>query len=172
MKTQKKIASFLVVLMLLGTSGVFLNSCKKYEENDSMSLLSPKKRIVGTWMFEETVLNGTSVNINYLISLIGGLPAMENNGLDIDLTQLVVNSIKVKLNKDETGEFIVSASYMSLPVSHTEKITWSFEDKKDFVKITLKDKDEKFKIIKLTKKDLWLEKEQDGSVVVAKCTKE
>ncbi|MDD2635088.1 MAG: hypothetical protein PHW82_06270 [Bacteroidales bacterium] len=157
MKTNflsKKIVLISIVLIIMGMG---FNSCKKYEEGPSFTLLTATNRITGTWELNETQLNGAVIDINDIISLfMGAMPADSTADIGIGLDDFSINGVKMVFDKDGTGSFIVSVSVIGMTTNQTESITWEFDDKKENVDIVLMEETMSFEILRLTNKELWL----------------
>ena len=151
---SKKIVLIFTVLVLMGMG---FNSCKKYEEGPSFTLLTATNRITGTWELKETSLNGVVININDIIGIfMGSMAADSTADMGMDLGDFSINGVKMKFDKDGTGSFIVSVSVIGMTTNQTESITWKFDDKKDNVDIVLMEETMSFEILRLTNKELWL----------------
>jgi hypothetical protein len=143
--------------MVIGAS-VFFSSCNKYEEGPSFTLLSATKRIVGTWELKETLINDQIVDINDMLDMFGEMDMDSMSGFEIDPTQISVNSVKITFEKEGTGNFAFSVSYMSFPLTQKEDMIWSFDDDKENVSLTIMGDVQTFEIIRLTNKELWLKR--------------
>jgi hypothetical protein len=160
---MKKIS--IIILATLGFSMIF-SACKKYEEGPALTLRTPKQRVVGTWNLTETRYNNVKIDFNNLQDFfnsfdLGGLDL--SNALDsttFDLSQLSLKSIKLNLDKEGNGAISIELAYGMLQFPYSQEITWSFDDKKDALIFKIKDvaEEQSFKILKLTKDELWLEK--------------
>lgn len=164
---MKKIS--IIILATIGFSMIF-SACKKYEEGPALTLRTPKQRVVGTWNLTETRYNNVKIDFNNLQSLLnsfnlGGqnmnniLDSIANGGI-FDLSQLSLKSIKLNLDKEGNGAISIELAYGMLQFPYSQEITWSFDDKKDALIFKIKDvaEEQSFKILKLTKDELWLEK--------------
>ncbi|MDD4149431.1 MAG: hypothetical protein PHE33_05325 [Bacteroidales bacterium] len=152
---SKRIVLIFTVLVLMGMG---FNSCKKYEEGPSFTLLTATNRITGTWELKETSLNGAVININDIIGIfMGSMAADSTADMGFDLGNLSINGVKMKFDKDGTGSFIASVTVPVLgSYDMTESTTWKFDDKKDNVDIILMEETMSFEILRLTNKELWL----------------
>lgn len=165
MKIQKLHITSLVIVLTIA-SAIFFNSCNKYDEGPAFSLLSATKRITGTWELKETTVNGDVLDINQMLNIFGEMEMDTISGVEFDLSQITVNSVKMTLEKSGTGNFAVSVSYMGFPFNQNEDIIWSFDDKKENISITVMDDVQDFEIIRLTNKELWLQDVEtiDGTI--------
>ncbi len=158
MKSNKNIAISLLVVMTISLTGIFFSSCNKYEEGPAFSLTSATKRITGTWDVKETLVDGQVIDINNMLGMLGEMDLDSvDMGFDFDLGDISVNSITVTFEKGGTGNFTINFSMMGFPYPYPQTMTWAFDDKKENVNITFEDEVETFKILKLTKDELWLE---------------
>ncbi len=148
---SKRIVLVATVLIFLG---IGFNSCKKYEEGPSFTLLTATKRITGTWELKETQINGQVIDINEILSMFGGMVVDSTSGYD--LSGVTVKGLKMKFEKDGTGSFVVLISMGPISYDHVETITWVFDDKKDNINITFMGDNMSFEILRLTNKELWL----------------
>ncbi len=177
MKSYKNISISLIFVLALSFIGIFFNSCNKYEEGPSISLVSATKRITGTWLLKETMLNDTVINLNDLTSLLGDMDLDSLAGdSPIPLGDVQVTEVKVTFEKDGDGNFYFALDLGFFPITRTEYITWKFDDEKENIDVTLLEDVHTFKIVMLTKKELWLRRTEttDGatSVLLMKLDKE
>ncbi len=176
MKSYKKLSFVLFLILSLSFFNIFFTSCNKYEEGPSFSLLSATKRITGTWDLKETLLNDEVLDVNEMLGMFGDIDMDSVSGFEIDLSQVTLNSVKITFEKEGSGNFTFSISYMGFPISQAEDMTWSFDDDKENVNITFEEEAETFKILMLTKKEMWLENTstEDGitTVIVMKFDKQ
>ncbi|MDD2634914.1 MAG: hypothetical protein PHW82_05385 [Bacteroidales bacterium] len=129
---MKKLA---IILTIVAATAMIFSSCGKYEEGPSVSLLTKKARITGTWTHVETTINGTAYPSEY--------------------------SISTTLEKDGTGAIAGSMGGITMSVD----IEWEFNDSKESIRIREKDADSstgwdewsESKIIRLTNKECWLQ---------------
>jgi hypothetical protein len=131
---MKKLA---IILTMVAATAMIFSSCGKYEEGPSVSLLTKKARITGTWKVIETSTNGTSVDLGDMVT-------------------------KTTIEKDGTGSISVSGSFMGIDFSSTSDLEWEFNDSKEGIKIRTKGTDEtewsewdESEIIRLTNKECW-----------------
>ncbi|NLA25394.1 MAG: hypothetical protein GX879_10560 [Bacteroidales bacterium] len=153
---MKNYKIFIIAIVLIS-----LGACKKYEEGPSFTLLSPSKRITGTWDLKETAINDSIINLNDIPSLLGSDTSLNSTGLDFDFGEIKINKINLIFEKDGEGEFAFNVSVMFYPFSWSEKLEWNFDEEKDNVSITMQEETQEFRIIKLTKKELWLLKTEE-----------
>jgi len=177
MKSYKNISISLIFVLALSFTGIFFNSCSKYEEGPSISLISAMKKITGTWTLEETMLNDTIINLNDLTSLLGDINLDSLTGdSPISIDDIQVSEVKVTFEKDGDGNFFFALDIGFFPISRTEYITWEFDDDKENIDVTLLEDVHTFEIVMLTKKELWLRRtETTGgvtSVLLMKLEKE
>ncbi|PLX05914.1 MAG: hypothetical protein C0596_15555 [Marinilabiliales bacterium] len=165
MKNFKRITTVLVVLFSI-TAGITFNSCNKYEEGPSFSLLSATKRITGTWELTETLLNDEVVDVNDMLDMFGEMPMDTSmSEFEFDISEITVNSVMLTFEKSGAGNLAVSISYMMFPFTQNESMTWTFDDDKENVSITVMGDVQTFEIIRLTNKELWLRRvETTGGV--------
>jgi len=146
----------ILACIISGFIFVFM-SCNKYEEGPSFSWLSATKRIEGTWVLTETTVNDTVVSLNDLTSMLGDVDLDSlTGGIPIDISDITVTAVKLTIEKDGDGNFFFAISTGFFPVSRTEYITWSFDDDKENIDITIMSEVQSFEIIRLTNKELWL----------------
>lgn len=177
MKSYKNISISLIFVLALSFTGIFFNSCNKYEEGPSISLLSATKRITGTWLLKETVLNDTVINLNDLSSLLSGIDLDSLIGdFPFAIDDIQISAIKLTFEKDGGGNFLILANLGFLESPISENITWKFDDDKENIDITLFEDDLTFEIVMLTKKELWIRKTETAggltSVLLMKLDKE
>ncbi len=132
-------------------------SCKKYEEGPSFTLLSVNKRLIGTWELKHTIVNGEEININeFLNSASNFIP----DSIDIDVSDIRLNYIRMKLEKNNTGLITISANIniegFNFPFTQSQQINWQLDEEKEKIIITVNSETLESEIIKLTKKELWL----------------
>lgn len=156
---MKKIS--IIILATLGFSMIF-SACKKYEEGPALTLRTPKQRVVGTWNPTEARYNNVKIDYNNLQDFfLGGLDLSNApDSTTFDLSQLSLKSIKLNLDKEGNGAISIELAYGMLQFPFSKELTWSFDDKKDALIFKMKDvaEEQSFKILKLTKDELWLEK--------------
>lgn len=133
---MKKLA---IIFTILATTAMIFSSCGKYEEGPSVSLLTKKARLTGTWELVSSETNGTAIDFGDVVS-------------------------KTTLEKDGTGSMSISGSYLGFTYNSTSDLEWEFNDTKEAIKVRFKEVDdtewdewEESTIIKLTNKELWLE---------------
>jgi len=133
---MKKLA---IILTILATTAMIFSSCGKYEEGPSVSLLTKKARITGTWTLTETT----------------------HNGVVQDMTGY---SISTTLDKDGTGTSTATGEYLGMTISSTTKVEWEFNDTKESIRTRYADEDgifaedwEETTITKLTNSEFWTE---------------
>ena len=152
---MKKLA---IILTIVATTAMIFSSCGKYEEGPSVSLLTKKARITGTWTLTETTYNGVVQDIT---------------GYTMSTT----------LEKDGTGEMALSGSYMGFTFNTTTELEWEFNDTKETLRVRYKEADAtvweewtESTITKLTNSEFWMEDtETEGGVTyvtVSKMTKD
>ncbi len=114
------------------------NSCGKYEEGPSFSLLPKKARITGIWKFEKIYENGVEVTLDE-----------------------TMQSATIELMKDGTGKYTITYSGIKMSVD----AEWEFSDDKMQLKMRVKDHSsqwgewEESEILRLTNKECWLQEE-------------
>jgi hypothetical protein len=116
------------------------NSCGKYEEGPSFSLLTKKARITGIWKFDK----------------------MYENGVEITLSDDMKNTT-IELMKDGTGKYTVVFGGLEMNVD----VEWEFSDDKMQLKQRMKDfmdptqwgEWEESDILRLTNKECWMQDE-------------
>ena|SRR5688572_21650890 len=136
-----KIKNRVIAFLLFSfLAGTIITSCKKYEDGPALSLATKKSRITGDWKIENITYDGEDVTAFYLLFL--------------------GNGVFISINKDQ--------SYMI----ETDKGTWSFSGDKESLILDPEDaKDETtvHKILRLTKKELWLQDtDADNKITVMK----
>jgi len=105
---MKTIHSFLVLSLVLLFA---FNSCKKYDEDPSMTLLSAKARITGDWKYEKMISGTTEINLDLL------------------------KNTTIQINKDGTG--LIKTVFGSITVNRD--LEWEFGSKKDTFRSREKD---------------------------------
>jgi hypothetical protein len=116
-----------------------LTSCGKYDDGPAFSLSSKKSRISGDWHVSENISTTTPLG-TFGISI------------NEDLT----------VNKDGGFTWKYDDSNSGFSISGTETGKWEFSDDKESVNWTFSDGTvENTKILKLTKKELWMERKDD-----------
>lgn len=148
----------LVIFWTVIIGVVLFSACNKYEEGPSFSLLSATKRITGTWLLTETILNDTAVDLMNLGALLGDDVSLDSlmGDIQIDPSQVSINSVKIIFEKDGDGNMAINLKILAFPYNHIEYIKWKFDADKENVDITIMDDLQSFKILRLTNKDLWL----------------
>jgi len=129
---KRNIFAFTLAIALM----FVLNSCGKYEEGPSFSLLTKTSRITGLWKIEKQFVNGTEVTLDEFTS---------NTTFDI--------------MKDGTGK--VSAVYGGLTIN--VNLEWEFSSDKLNLRMRMQDfttqqygEWEESKILRLANKELWV----------------
>jgi hypothetical protein len=110
---------------------MFIQSCKKYDDGPSFTLLTKKMRITGEWKFSSAYLNGSSIT----------------SAVRKDLGEGYVWSIK------NNGTYSENANVNDAGI-------WKFIDDKEAVRFTSSDTlidPYEYRIRRLTNKDLWFE---------------
>jgi hypothetical protein len=136
MKTFAKIA---VAALFIG--GVTLTSCKKYEEGPSLTLLSKKARIAGSWGVEKLLVDGVDKTSDY---------------------RAFVTSETITMEKDGT----YSSTYTFAVGSDTDAGTWELiNDKADFKTLSndAGSTPDTMVIVRLTNKEFWMKEKTPGS---------
>lgn len=128
---------FTIILMISFLSATFI-SCNKYEDGPSLSLLSAKKRITGTFILEKVIINDNEVSF-------------ENLGIIEE---------KITYNKNGTGKEVIKMYHFPNVESEIE---WEFDKKKENIRKRVKALNGIWsnwgnynKILRLTKKELWI----------------
>ncbi len=157
---MKKIAS--IILVVLGATMIF-SACKKYEEGPSFTLVTAKKRIVGLWILDEARLNDVKINFNDLTSLLGNYDFDDfdqDMPIEIDLSQIKISDVKLNIKKENEAYLNFEITYGLFPVPlPNQKMDWKFSDDKNDLILTADNQPEQvFKILKLTKEELWLQR--------------
>lgn len=166
---MKKIS--IIILATLSFSMIF-SACKKYEEGPALTFRTPKQRVVGTWSLEEARYNNVKIDFNNLQGLINSfnLGGMDMDSIPFDLSELSLKSIKLNLEKEGDGQIKIEIAYQMLQLpAYNQDITWSFDDKKDALIFTTENSsdNQSFKILKLTKNELWLERTDTNNGVAS-----
>lgn len=129
------------------------NSCKKYEEGPSFTLLTVKQRLTGTWELKHLIVNDEEIDKNNLAAYGN---EMIPDSLGINLEGIIINYIRTTFLKDGTGSYSISANIMNFPFSQSQQITWQLDDEKENITITSNGESITSEIIKLTKSEMWL----------------
>ncbi len=146
---MKKITLLLAVVM----AGMFmLNSCGKYEEGPSFSILGKTSRITGVWKIDKMIVNNVEQTIT------------EEFG-----------AVRFELMKDGKGKVIYSFGGLSINVN----LEWKFNSDKTHVSMRMQDITDttvwgewvESEILRLTNKELWVkESDTDGGVTTETIT--
>lgn len=157
----------IIIIAILGFSMIF-SSCKKYEEGPSFTLLTAKKRIVGIWTLNNAKYNNVEIDLNDMQALFDSFNLSDldfdtefSEDMPFDLSQISLKTVKLNLKKDETGYLSFEFVYGIFPMpAYSQAIKWEFSEKKDDLVIKVENlaEDQNFKILKLTKEDLYLER--------------
>jgi Lipocalin-like domain len=124
-------------LALIGLA--LLSSCGKYDDGPAFSLASKKSRISGEWHVSESISTSTPFG-TFGISI------------NEDLT----------VNKDGSFTWKYDDNNSGFSISGTETGNWDFSSDKESVHWTFSDgSTDNTKILKLTKKELWMERKDD-----------
>lgn len=139
-KNKKLIHAAIVIILLI------FNSCGKYEDGPIFSLKSKTARLVGEW----NVVKTDNVTIDYEGFIV------EVDKLDDMILQFDKNG-DCKVSFDYTYDY--SGIPVTIPVSDNGK--WDWDSKKEVVETEF-DKTGKldFKVMRLTKDELWFEDDE------------
>lgn len=148
---MKKIA---IIFTIVATTAMIFSSCGKYEEGPSVSLLTKKARITGTWTLSERTYNEVAENMEGYV-------------------------IKYTLEKDGTGLATVTGSLFGSTMTITSDLEWEFDDTKENLRVRTKNQDstvygdwDTTEIIKLTNSECWLRNvETENGVTITTITK-
>ncbi|MDL2262348.1 hypothetical protein LJC11_02470 [Bacteroidales bacterium OttesenSCG-928-I21] len=129
--------NFLIAFIIL--IGLLVShACAKYENGPSVSLLSSKKRLIGTHSLEKIIAGEKEIK-------------PEDLGIKEDIYTFYKNG---------TGK--ISTKMLAEPNATIIIFEWEFDDKKEKLRIRKKNEDETwgsfsvYTILRLTKNELWL----------------
>ncbi|MFN6945951.1 MAG: lipocalin family protein [Cytophagaceae bacterium] len=129
---MKRTNLFLMAVAFLIAFSAAMSSCGKYEEGPNFSLASKKGRITNTWKLAEIYDDGVKE--------------------ELDADEVEILDIK----KDDAFTW----THTHDDHSDIEKGTWSFDSSKEHLVLTFDDGEkEEFKILRLTKNELWVVEE-------------
>lgn len=131
---MKKIATIVILALTVGFTSITFTGCKKYEEGPSISLLTKKARVAGTWGVEKYMVNGVDQTAAWR-----QVYSSEN------------------LIFDKAGTY--SATYNTILGPFTDAGTWAFiNDKANLQQISSSANSvaDVWEIIRLTNSELWV----------------
>lgn len=121
---MKKSLAFLLILV----TGLFLNSCKKYDNGPDFSVIPAKYRVDNTWKIDSWYVNGTSQS-----------------------TSFFSNSTYIF-----TKDGVYTEKWTSGGLSLQSDGTWKFTSNKEKISITINNTTKEYTILKLYNDSFWL----------------
>ena len=131
---MKKIVKISIIALLVGCTAFTFSGCGKYEDGPSISLLTKKARVAGTWGVEKYMVNGVDQTAAWR-----QVYSSEN------------------LIFDKAGTY--SATYNTILGPFTDAGTWAFiNDKANLQRISSSANSvaDVWEIIRLTNSELWV----------------
>ncbi len=130
---MKKIVKISIIALIVGCTAFTFSGCGKYEDGPSISLLTKKARVAGTW----------------------GVEKWEVNGVDQTALWRQVYSSE-NLIFDKAGTY--SATYNTILGPSTDAGTWAFINDKANLQIinSSTNSTDVLEIIRLTNSELWV----------------
>lgn len=114
--------------------------CSKYDEGPAVSFIPKKARLANYWKVDKAYDDGKDVTSSY-------------------------DQYSLNLNKDHTASLTAKYNYGPFTYEGTTKGVWSFENKKEDLKLDFEsdDADATYQILRLSSDELWL-RQRGGSV--------
>lgn len=135
--------SIIIIALAAFTSSITLPSCSKYQDGPKFTLLTKKARLEGPWEIESVSSNGTDVTSSY--------------------KALVGQNYELEIEKD--------GNYTSSGID-ADKGTWTLGEDKDDIRFLSNDpgsKEDSYRILRLTSKELWMRQTtSSGDVIIIK----
>jgi hypothetical protein len=140
---MKKIVKISIIALLVGSTAFTFSGCGKYEDGPSISLLTKKARVAGTWGVEKYMVNGVDQTAAWR-----QVYSSEN------------------LIFDKAGTY--SATYNTILGPFTDAGTWAFINDKanlQLISSSANSVADVWEIIRLTNSELWVR--ETGSITTA-----
>jgi len=131
---MKKIVKISIIALIVGCTAFTFTGCKKYEDGPSISLLTKKARVAGTWGVEKYMVNGVDQTAAWR-----QVYSSEN------------------LIFDKAGTY--SATYNTILGPFTDAGTWAFINDKanlQLISSSANSVADVWEIIRLTNSELWV----------------
>ena len=123
---------FVSLIMALLLSFSFMG-CKKYDEGPLISFIPKDERVANTWIVEKAFDDGNDVTGNF-------------------------DEYTLTLTEDNDAQLVANYTILGVEFEFDTEGTWSFEDKKERIKMDFENDaaDATYEILKLKEKELWL----------------